>query len=174
MFYDTFPKFASFFNRHGCAFLVFSWILGLYLGVISATHSNIQGSAWRLELLNSDTSLFAFFIICFLLPLWLSFWAIRFRAFVVICFLAIIKSFLYGYIHAFVYNAFGDAGWLMKSLLLFSDTYLTVLLLWYWIKNITNHGQLCDVSTAKFLITGFCVCVLDVAFIVPFIKLLVV
>jgi len=54
-----------------------------------------------------------------------------------------VKAFLGGYSLGTIGIVYGDAGWLIRFLYLFTDTIMSPLLLWYWFKHISgaNHSR---------------------------------
>lgn len=166
--HSTFQSFSKIVFCHRFVILTFAWIFGLSSGVAIAFRTNLFTVSWMPALLCSRLSILGLFGVCFI-PFLLSMIAFRFRAIVFVYIIAIAKSFLYGFCHYSVYRCFGNAGWLMRALLLFSDTYISIMLLWYWEKNIDRCGQWLFKSTALFAGVCFAICLLDVLFISPII-----
>ena len=69
--------------------------------------------------------------------------------------------------------AFGDAGWLVRSLYQFSDLFLVPVLCWFSLRYISGDRPLVRKDLLTVLIGCVTVCSLDLCFISPFLVKLI-
>ena len=84
--------------------------------------------------------------------------------------LSAIKGFAYSYCSLMSLNLFTGCGWLIKFLLLFSDSISVIFLMMVWIR-ILNYGfSWLDVLTSVTVVSA--ICVIDYCLIIPYLALL--
>ena len=152
-------------------FLAFFWCMGLLTGAILAQYSGEIHFSLMRRAAACSVSIVGLFTV--LLPF-------LFTAFAVVlsnCFLfypiAFLKALTFSYHACVVSAAFGDAGWLVRYLFLFTDACTIPVLLWIWIRGSGNrcigllHG------------TGICVLIacavglIDFCIVSPFLAMLI-
>jgi len=79
--------------------------------------------------------------------------------------IAFIKAFLYAYIGIGVFLSCNTAGWLIRMLIMFSDTLILPLLWWYWIKILVD--QRIFAFTAAAVIPALAIICFDYSIISP-------
>jgi len=86
--------------------------------------------------------------------------------------IAFFKAFLYTLMLSCICIEFLQAGWLVCFLLLFSDTFVTLILHWYWVRHI--HGFLGSAFTELFFCMAFSlgICLIDYIWVAPFLTAL--
>ena len=120
--------------------LVVFWVSGLFAGLY--TVSDLPGSVLPLvhSILYRPTSI-AGIILVQLFPLFLSLIACRLHRPYLIIPVAFFKAFSFAYCAFGIILAFGDAGWMMRWLFLFSDSIMVVFLLWFWIRSFSENRK---------------------------------
>ena len=117
--------------------LLICWSGFLIFGIYSAAQVRYINSSLMRALINSRMTIVSLACVVFL-PFFCSVVAFRLRwrllLFLVVC----IKAFAFGYSCCLVYLTFGNAGWLMRWLLVFTDSISVVPLLCYWCENTLN------------------------------------
>lgn len=141
-----------------CSGLYFSWIL--YDGMGGVPHGLLQ-SAVGMHLHMEDL------LISGMLPFIVS-WLAVYGGFSWLMFgIVFIKALLHGYYSLSVMAQFGSAGWLLRCLLLFSDSVFCVLLILFWISYFRGEGKLCPGRCFCYFSAVCLVCSLDVSFVAP-------
>ncbi len=119
--------------------LAFCWFAGLLTGCFFADHAgNIHVSLMR-RAVSSSVTIAGLVVV--LLPFLFSALAVclsKTWLFLPICFL---KSFQFAYLGGLVNISFGNAGWLIRLLLLFTDGWVIPVLLWIWFRWIGAGGR---------------------------------
>lgn len=147
-------------------FLCLFWIAGLpigylFVGQLSETYYSLMRMAVK-----TPVSIVGLMTVIFL-PLLLSVVALAFSKPLLFVPLAFLKSFLYSFTVSAVMFVFNDAGWLVAGLLLFSESLMNVLLLWFWFRNLhRNHTFFKDVMISTFIAAA--VFVIDFYAVSPF------
>ena len=102
------------------------------------------------------------------LPFLLSFLSIYFSKQWLLYPICFWKYFFFGFSANCLLHAFGSAGWLIQSLLMFSDIVALIMLTWFCFRNLTIHRrpEIRDVLVIISVI--FPICVVDFVFISPF------
>lgn len=120
--------------------LILFWFLGVFIGIWIAQQTITVTSSLVRSVVDSRSSIVGLLTVL-TVPFLIS--AILFKLSLPtlgFC-IVFIKSLLFSYCSCSLVLAFGEAGWLMRWLLLFSDSCTVVLLLWLWIRNITGQGK---------------------------------
>lgn len=111
--------------------LSFLWILGLVFGLyFVASMDNSLLETFYIASINRP-SIFSILFVS-LLPIAVSATAVFCSGPVLIYALCILKAFCFSVSLCGVISVFGYSGWLLRLLLLFSDSCMVVLLLWLW------------------------------------------
>ena len=74
-----------------------------------------------------------------LLPLLFSAFAVYIGQRWLIFLIAFVKAFLFAFLGIGIMNAFGSAGWLVRWLLMFSDSFTLPLLWWFWLRAFSDR-----------------------------------
>lgn len=126
--------------------LSFLWLIGLVCGLYFA--SSLDYSLFEPFYVASYTRpSFSGILVVTILPIAVTAIAAYFSAPVLIYTLCIFKAFSFSFGLCGVISVFGYSGWLIRLLLLFSDSCMAVLLLWLWcrilsLKHYTVHRDL--------------------------------
>ena len=123
---------SSFHCKMKLRVLVYSWVSGLILGAVLAVSSgNLLDSTMRAAV--SGSMSISGLIAVQLLPLLLSAYAVYYTQPVLLVSVIFLKAFLFAYAGAGILILYPVSGWLIRSLLMFSDI-LTIPVLWFiWI-----------------------------------------
>ena len=131
-------------NIRACILAVF-WVLGLAFGaLISLLNEDHLYSLMRTAV-NIRVSIVHLLLIQ-IFPVLLSAIAVYYSIPLYIFFICIFKSVCLGFILVSLGHVFGNAGWLIRFLFMFSDTLTIPSLLLYWFKHISGmkHSFLLD------------------------------
>ena len=112
--------------------LAFIWCFGILCGITAAhragdsTVSLMRMAAFRpVSIVNLLT--------VSVLPFVFSAVSVYLRSWQMLSALCFFKALLFGFVSSGVYIAFGDAGWLVWLMIMFSDIFCLIPLWWYWI-----------------------------------------
>ena len=129
------------------AFVVISWLLGLLFGTVFLDRTSF------LSLMSSvyfpRTSIVGF-IISMSIPLFISYILLRCFDFYYLVPLIILKAFTFMCIYGAISITYGNAGWLVSGLLLFSDFSLIFLLIYQWL--VWASGKRCSSAFTSFIL----------------------
>lgn len=153
--------------------LSFLWCFGLSCGFLFALYVEPYVSSWMYSRVVGPVSIVGL-LVAHVFPLIISIIAIRFRVTAVTLPIALFKSFLIGFCQCCVYFVFGNAGWMVKTLLMFSGSVNSVLLLYFWVLFINQTGQWHIKESLMFLSITVSVCMLDFYFVAPYLFSLIV
>lgn len=120
------------------AILLTSWCSFLLFGIYTASQVSVLHSSLMHVLLHSHMSIVSLACVV-LLPFFYSIVAFRLNQFYLVIPVVCIKAFTFGYSCSLISVLFGNAGWLMRWLLVYTDSILVIPLLCYWLRN-TIHS----------------------------------
>ena len=127
----------SFMRKTSHCFLAFSWLLGLGAGGLIYRSSGESLSSLMLLAATGQMSIVSLFLRTSLSFL-ISAFAVYFSKPRFLFAVSFLRAFLYGYVVCGVFGAYETCGWLIRWLLLFSDTFVCVLLYVYISRHITG------------------------------------
>ena len=135
------------FQRYHRCILIVCWLSGLFAGYYFGIKTPDSVFALMRTSLSERVSIVWVFC-ALLLPLILSYTALRFSVPLLLLPLVFLKAYGFGYTLCCVIRAFGSAGWLMGTLCLFADVCSAILLLWFLLKYTKweNRRTLCDLT----------------------------
>ncbi len=116
-------------------FLAFAWILGIVFGVGASYCASHSLSSLMRMTANSPVSIFGL-LSAMLLPLLCSAFAVYISCPWLLIPTAFLKAFLYTYFSFGILASYGSAGWLIRLLLIFSDTLMLPVLWLFWLRGI--------------------------------------
>ena len=137
--------------------LAFCWIVGLGLGVLTFRHTGEYTVATMYLRKWDQVSIISLFS-CALLPFLFSAFAVYLHRPGLLLIICLVRAFLYGYVLLSVCSAFSGAGWLLRWLLLFTDSCTAALFFGYSWRHIHD--------TFGYFAAGFGFCTAAVAMIV--------
>lgn len=143
------------------------WILGLSLGLYLAIHLQDPSRSLVHTLFRSRVSTVGLCINLFL-PIIFSaiVWKLKIPA--LFLFLAFIKAVGYSFCVCAITYMFYEAGWLLRWLFLFSDTFICALLLWFWFRNITTQTKRGTKDLCICSVLAICILLIDICYVTPF------
>lgn len=122
------------------AFLGFCWVLGILFGMHFVSFvSEPFSSLIRTGVYSRVTT--AGLLTVLLLPLFASAITVYFFIPYLQYFICFLKAFCFGCCLYCSVHTFAAAGWLIMSLMMFSDSCMLVPLLWFWCRHITGNRQ---------------------------------
>ncbi len=152
-------------------FLAALWIFGLLFGIYYASKDN-DTTQLLTSALQSQQSFFKLLFVL-LLPIAASLLAISFSLRGAIYLLAAGKAFACGYCLFCVAATFGSGSWLVRLLFLFSDTCLSVLLLWLWCRHLGSKRKTLAKDTLVCTVIAISAGLIDFLLFSPFLRVLI-
>ena len=144
-----------------------AWLAGLVAGLFAATHSTTLHNTLTQSLSYSRLSVVGF-LVSLSFPFLLSAIFFRMSLFGLVIPLIFGKAFSYSWCVCAILILFGDAGWLLCRLLIFSDSIVTVLLLWYWFRGLDRENVRRQVDLLLCLVIALAIGCIDCCAISPF------
>ena len=120
--------------------LLACWCVFLFFGIYTAHRVNTTYSSMMHAFINSRMSIVSLTCVAFL-PFLYSMVAFRLNQFYLLIPVVCIKAYAFGFICSLICVLFGTAGWLMRLLLVFTDSILVIPLLCYWCVNTLSSGK---------------------------------
>ena len=153
-------------THYRTALLAVFWVVGLLCGLYAANElQNYSFPLMYAAVVEGVSIVRLLVVIC--VPFLISVLLVKFSAERLLYFIAVIKAFSYCFTFSFALVAFDSAGWLIKALLLFSDSFSVIFLLWFWVRALQKRTRIGRDAAIGFaaLIT---VCFADYFFVSPF------
>lgn len=145
--------------------LLLIWIVGFSSGIAIASRS----SAYLLKLTFSfERVSFVGLVFASILPLIISALAVKLSAPLFLLIVAFTKALLFGFAVFVLHNFYGNAFWLSRWLYMFSDSLMTVFLLWFWLRSITGKSSHFDKDLIICLISAAVLVLVDYFIVSPF------
>lgn len=159
--------------RKGCwMLLVLFWCTGLILGVYTASIAENTLVSLMRSAVFSSVSIVGL-LGSFLLPFLFTVLAVFLSKSWLILPICLAKSFSFALCARAVALAFGDSGWLLQLLFLFSDTIMLSVLCWFWARHIEG-GRVTVIRDAAICIVVFIILgTLDYCCVSPFLAMLI-
>lgn len=156
------------FLRRDLSFhLAFSWVLGSVFGAITSFYASDSLLSLMRMTAVSPVSIVSL-LSAILLPLLFSAFAVYISNVWLLIPAAFFKAFLYHFFCFGILRSFGSAGWLIRLLLIFSDT-LTLPVLWmYWLRSIKGTREGLAFRTIPAVCAVFLIGSVDYSVISPF------
>lgn len=158
-------------RRDHVLLLAFSWILGFVFGMLYAHAAGDIVSALMRTAVCSRVSIVGLLASVFF-PLIISAIAAYFSVPAVFISVAFLRAFSYGFCLWGVSAAYGSAGWLIRLLLLFSDSCTAVSLLWFCVRHLSGDRNSLKKDFVVCTVMASFVCCVDYFFVSPFLAAL--
>lgn len=142
-------------------YLAFSFAMGFTLGVLLACTTAPNSFLLMRSVVMRPVSIVGAFVV-WLLPFLITAFAVFKLPARCIPAIAFFKALSYGFVLQLIYIAFPGAGWLVRSLLLFTDNISILLLYCLWLRNIPRK------SPAMCKDFGVCACILTAATVLDY------
>ena len=152
-------------------FLVLFWLFGLFTGCQIALTLSQETLAMMCSVRAARFSI-AGLLLSLLIPYGISMLVTHIHKLHLLFPIAFMKAFLFSLCAAAFVRSFGDSGWLLTRLFMFSESLGSAVLLWYWVQ---QTGKCADsiLKTANISFFAILIVVLfDVFMVVPFTSLL--
>lgn len=143
------------------------WIIGLLLGCYLVSHSTVTDALINLNFILFPASFFHLLFVLFL-PFLISAFLIRFSLPLLSLSVVFAKAIMVGCCSCTILAHFSTAGWLIRSLLLFSDSLIIILLVWFWVRNIAGDRSKLYTDTILCTVLTFIISCIDYFAVSPF------
>lgn len=147
------------------------WVTGLFAGFYYALHASTFLSSLMRSVAKSRLSIVGL-LFTLSLPFFTSAFFLRLSKPMLILAVAFIKAFCFSCCSYSLTVAFGDAGWLVRSLLLFSSSCSTVILLWFWVRNLSCENEAIKADFLLCMIANVLIGCIDYIVVSPFVGIL--
>ena len=128
-------------HRKMCSlFLAFSWIAGLLCGAFLFLSVEDSSFLWMRRLPERSVSIVSSLCVT-LFPILISVFAVSLRAIFFLYPLCFLKALQFSFVSCGIVCAFGDAGWLIRWLMLCSEILLLPVLYGYWLQCTARRKQ---------------------------------
>lgn len=146
-----------------------TWISGLLAGVYLIYETSF--ASLMCSVLFSRISIIGLFV-SLVLPLLLSYILLRCFHFYCILPIVFLKAFSFMCCYGSIMIAFGNAGWLVAGMLLFSDCFLVVLLLLLWLRVASGRSCSPRFFTMSYILVSLVIGCFDYLVVSPFASIL--
>lgn len=161
------PRMPLFLRKDSVAFLAFPWISGLVTGVVTSYFAGNSFFSLMRSVISSPVSIVGL-LSAMLLPLLFSAFAVYISSPWLLIPTVFLKGFFYAYLCFGILLCFGDAGWLIRLLLIFSDTLMLPVFWMYWIRGLRGGRSDLLIRTAPAFSTALLIGSIDFSVISPF------
>ena len=159
-------------RRVYAVFLAFALLLGVILGSLCSGFAEPV-----LFLLMRTAAESRVSIVCLLpvmlLPIFLSAFAVSSSKTVLMLLICFSKAFLFSFVSLGISQTYGSAGWLIRSMLLFSDCLTTPMLYWFWLRHLPENRPYVGWETFGMSALGILIGSVDYRIISPFLASLI-
>lgn len=116
------------------------WLISLLAGTYIATFAPTTSQSLMLTLVHSRMSIVSLTFVA-ILPFVLSAIILRFFSWPFLIPIVSIKAYCLGFVGSLVFISYPGAGWLMRWLLIFTDSVLVIMQLYLWIQCSVKHPK---------------------------------
>ncbi len=156
----------GFYSKFSTIFLAFCWCTGLFLGCYLPQYLDHSYFSLMHKAVNRSVSIVGLFAV--LVPFLISAIAVYFSQTWLIFPICFFKSFSFAFIAACVTIAFSSSGWLVRSLLLFTDILSAPVVLGYWLRLVKTPANKAFQDSAVCAAICAIFCSLDYFVVSPF------
>lgn len=143
-----------------------TWVAGLLAGLYTVSIVPTSYFSLMRSILYDRMSIVVL-VLTLIFPFLFSYVAYRLSMPFLIFPIAFLKAFTFAYSAFGVVMAYGDAGWMMRWLLLFSDSFIVVLLLWFWFRNASANRITLNKALLVCVLLASFICLFDYSVILP-------
>ena len=155
-------------SSQGRVLISLLWIAGLILGCCLALFQSETTLLFIRQISRQRMSVVVL-TISLLCPFVISYFAFRLRLWFVIYLIVFIKATCFSFCALCLEIAFGDAGWLVYRLYLFSDSCCVIILMWFWNHCIAIDSEKLNRSFYFCFAMIAAVCFMDFIIVSPFV-----
>ena len=146
--------------------LIIMWFLGLAVGHLLCVPSFVP---LMRSVIYQPVSIVGLFI-CIFLPLILSYFSLLFQKPIMLLIVCFIKSIAFSFSFTLVSYIFDTASWLLRLLILFSDSFFLFFLMIFWLKTISDFNRSCYKSMYMFAAIGLYIGITDFVIVSPLLE----
>lgn len=147
------------------------WVVGLVFGFCIAMSMPTESLSLIRSVRDSGVPA-AGFLVSLLLPLAISMVVAWLRLPLIILPITFIKAFCYSFCATGLMLSFGEAGWLIYRLYLFSDSCMSVVFIWFWNRNISEITVNWKKDAILCMIVSLFVFCIDFSLVTPLLELI--
>lgn len=148
------------------------WLSGLYAGYAFFSHISASSITLMLSVAENRMSIVGL-LLSRILPFVIFAISLRYSKLFFVFTVIFLKAFSFSWCACSLTVAFGDAGWLVRWLLLFSDSCSVVLLLWFLFRNTVNSGTSLRTDLSLCITASVAIGCVDFCFVSPFAEMLI-
>lgn len=163
---------ASFRRTLYVSMLCLTWCIGLLTGIFFVEEISYNLFPLMRSAVSSRMSIVGLFL-ALIIPFLLSAFCIHFFHPLLTLIICFFKAYLFSVCAYGIVLSFANAGWLLRFLLLFSDSYANVFLLRFWIKNIAGKSSVFKADLFYYFSSSILIVCVDCLIIAPFINSLI-
>ena len=160
-----------FWHRYARIALIVFFLLGLCSGSIYACRAASSADSF-ITLVAGERATLIGLLITALLPLIFAALFSYFSVPALLLPICLLKSFAFSFCSTCVLRTFGDSGWLVRLLLLFTDSVALLPLLWFCFRQVSGNRRMFRKDFMLSFLTALVVCILDFLFVSPFLATL--
>ena len=171
MFTKAYAALSALVQRKLRLLFIILFLLGIVAGAGIATQVRSSLYVWIYSAGCSGVSFLGLAVVL-LLPLLVSFSAFYFDAPILVLPIVFLKASVFSFCSCCVLFAYGDAGWLVRLLMLFSDSVMLGVLCWYWLQHLDCKRFELKQNTILCLLVAVMIGITDYMYISPFTAML--
>ncbi len=157
--------------RNCVIYLAISWCLGLIIGALFSYETQSISISLMRTAASTRVSI-VWLLVLRTAPLVLSAIAIYLRLPYFTLIIVFFKAFIFGFAACGTVWTFFSSGWLITSLLMFSDFFMVIPLLYFWIRHISGTQSYLRRDFIVSLLLSAALCIADYLFVSPFLAVL--
>lgn len=166
---DTLSPFNRFWLKKRTTFLIVFWTAGCISGILFALCADFEGSVLFSDAVRQSVTLRRILLVE-MLPFIVCALAISSSEHWIIPFLGGMKGFAFCFNACAISTVFGESGWLIRSLLLFSDMLTVPLFYWFCLRYYVGDGSSLRREWPFWLIILIAIGCMDFLFVAPFLS----
>ena len=151
--------------------LAIAWLSGFFAGLFTAFALRDRVESLARVLASAHFSGVGLFF-SLSIPLIITVIVFRLSRQVWIVLFSFVKAFIFSFVSYAILLAFGSAGWLVRCLYIFSDSFMTVYLLWFWVRNLSDKAKSFKIDLLLGFLLLTILAFIEASFISPLISLL--
>lgn len=170
---DRIANFVSFHRKDKLFLLAFFSFCGTFLGTLTSYHLDSFILALMRRGSLASVSIVGLIVVNFL-PFLITSVVILLSKPSLFLPIGFLKNFSFAFFRSLICISYGQAGWLVGTIMLFSDTIVMVLLHWFWIRHIDGIQVSAYRDLSFCFAVSFVACILDYIWVSPFLMQLLI
>lgn len=159
------------FRRLYITSLAVTWFFGLLFGIYNAMHASDSLLRMMRGVFLSAVSIQGLLSVV-LLPFLLSAFAVYIRQYWLMIPIIFTKALTFAFCACCIDRIFGSAGWLIRSLVIFSDGCMIPVLIWFWLRQ-SDHKPLQLNTLTAYALFAVSIGILDYCLVSPYLAMLI-